>query len=145
MSSGNKSQTGGCWGHLTRKWSVDIENPGCKVTVSDLLCCPFPSPATSGLCLFVDLCAVVFYLCFKVWCDQGMTLGQQSVGHLGMGSGELKWRVTAPLCSNPLSPLQQNKGLRLKHLGTLVYRCYILDLCHFESSRPRLTALSWSQ
>lgn len=72
MSLGNKSQTGGCWGHLTRKWSV--ENPGCKVTVSDFVL-SFPNPATPGLCLFVgDLCAV-FYLCFKVMVWPGNDAG----------------------------------------------------------------------
>lgn len=80
-----------------------------------------------------------------------MTLGQQSVGHLGMGNGGAVAAVTAPLCSNP-SPLQQNKGLRLKHLRILVSLLLSrpLSLCiakflSAQSSRPRLRALSWSQ
>lgn len=60
-----------------------------------------------------------------------MTLGQQSVGHLGMGSGG----AVALLCSNHLSPLQQNKGLRLKHFRILVSLLFSTSLAlHNEVS-----------
>lgn len=98
------------------------------------------------------ICVLRFICVLKSWCDQGMTLGQQSVGHLGMGNGGAIAAVTALLCPNHLSPLQQNKGLRSKHLRILVSLLHSrpLSLCitkflSAQSSRPRLRALWLSQ